>query len=48
MSTNIDETKVMFIKSKKINNPNFLYDNNNLEEVNLDKYIGVLLHHKIN
>jgi hypothetical protein len=48
MSINIDKTKVMIIKSKKITYTNFVYDNNNLEEVNSYKYLGVNLHHKLN
>jgi len=30
---NTDKTKVMIIKSKKVNYPNIVYDNNNLEKV---------------
>jgi len=46
MTINIDKTKVMIIKSKKITYANFMYDNNNLEEVTSYKYLIINLHHK--
>ena len=48
MSVNTDKTKVMIIKSNKIPYDTFVYDNNNLEEVNSYKYLGIDIHHKIN
>jgi len=33
MTINTDKTKVTIIKSKKVTYTNFVYDNNNLEEV---------------
>jgi hypothetical protein len=41
---NIDKEKVMIIKSKKIAYKNIASNNNNLEEVNSYKYLGVYLH----
>ena len=38
----------MIIKSKKDTYANFVYDNNNLEEVSSYKYLGIDIHHKIN
>jgi hypothetical protein len=40
MTVNTDKTKVMIIKSKNITYTNFVYDNNNLEEVTSYKYLG--------
>ena len=37
----------MIIKSKKDTYGNFVYDNNNLEEVSSYKYLGIDIHHKI-
>jgi hypothetical protein len=37
MTVNTDKTKVMIIKSKNITYDTFVYDNNSLEEVILDK-----------
>jgi len=48
MIVNTDKTKVMIIKSKKETYANFMYDNNNLEEVYSDKYLGIDIHHKLN
>jgi hypothetical protein len=48
MKININKTKVMIIKSKKIICANFVYENNNLEEVTSYKYHKVNLHHKLN
>ena len=48
MTVNTNKTKVMIIKSNKITYDTFVYDNNNLEEVNSYKYIGIDIHHKIN
>ena len=47
MTVNTDKTKVMIIKSKETY-ANFMYDNNNLEEVYSDKYLGIYIHHKLN
>jgi hypothetical protein len=38
----------MIIKSNKIPYDTFVYDNNNLEEVNSYKYLGIDIHHKLN
>ena len=38
----------MIIKSKKNTYSNFVYDNNNLEEVSSYKYLGIDIHHKLN
>jgi hypothetical protein len=46
ISINIDKTKVMTIKSKQIMYLDFVYDNNNLEEVYFYKYLGIDFHHK--
>ena len=48
MTVNTDKTKVMIIKSKKDTYANFMYDNNNLEEVYSYKYLGIDIHHKLN
>ena len=48
MIVNTDKTKVMIIKSSKITYDTFVYDNNNLEEVNSYKYLGIDIHHKLN
>jgi hypothetical protein len=42
MTVNTDKTKVMIIKSNKIPYDTFVYDNNNLEEVNSYKYLGII------
>ena len=47
MTVNTDKTKVMIIKSKKDTYANFMYDNNNLEEVYSQKYLGIDIHHKL-
>jgi hypothetical protein len=46
MTINTDKTKVMIIKSNKITYDTFVYENNNLEEVNSYKYLGINIHHK--
>jgi len=46
MTVNTDKTKVMIIKSKKVTYPNFVYDNRNLEEMYLYKYVGIDIHQK--
>ena len=38
----------MIIQSKKDTYANFVYDNNNLEEVSSCKYLGIDIHHKLN
>jgi hypothetical protein len=43
-----NKSKVMIIKSNKIPYDTFVYDNNNLEEVNSYKYLGIDIHHKLN
>jgi len=48
MTVNTDKTKVMIIKSNKITYDTFVYDNNNLEEVTSNKYLGIDIHHNIN
>jgi len=48
MTVNTNKTKVMIIKSKKDTYANFMYDNNNLEEVHSYKYLGIDIHHKLN
>ena len=48
MTINTNKTKVRIIKSQKITHANFMYDNNNLEEVNPYKYLKTDLHHKLN
>ena len=48
MTVNTDKTKFMIIKSKKDTYANFVYDNNNLEEVSSYKYLGIDIHHKLN
>jgi hypothetical protein len=48
MNVNTDKTKVMIIKSNKISYDTFRYDNNDLEEVNSYKYLGIDIHHKLN
>jgi hypothetical protein len=48
MIFNTNKTKVMIIKSNKIPYDTFVYDKNNLEEVNSYKYLGNDIHHKLN
>jgi hypothetical protein len=48
MIVNIEKTKGMIIKSKKINCVDFMYDNNNLEEVTSFKYLIIDIHCKLN
>ena len=45
---NTDKTKIMIIKSKKDTYANFVYKNNNLEEVSSYKYLSIDIHHKLN
>ena len=47
MTVNTDKTKIMIIKSKDTY-ANFVYDNNNLEEVSSYIYLGIDIHHKLN
>jgi uncharacterized membrane protein YvbJ len=47
MNVNTDKTKVTIIKSNKITYDTLVYDNNNLEEVNSYKYLGIDIHHKL-
>ena len=48
MTVNSDKTKVMVIKSNKIPYDTFVYENNNLEEVNSNKYLGIDINNKLN
>ena len=48
MPINIEKTKIMLIESHNITYVNFMYDNNNLEEVTSYKYLKIDLHHKNN
>ena len=48
MTVNIDKTKIIIIKFKKDTYANFVYDNNNLEEVSSYKYLGIGIHHNLN
>ena len=48
LTVNTIKTKVMIIKSKNETHANFVYDNNNLEEVSSYKYLGIDIHHKLN
>ena len=48
MTMNTDKTKVMIIKSKRIIDDTFVYDNNSLEEVPSYKYLEINIHHKLN
>ena len=45
MILNINKTKVMIIKSKKVSYTNFVCDNRNLEEVTSYKYPEIDTHH---
>ena len=47
-TVNTHKTKVMIIKSKKDTYANFMYDNNNFEEVYSYKYLKIDIHHKLN
>ena len=38
----------MIIKSKEANCANFMYDDNNLEEVTSYKYLEINIHHELN
>jgi hypothetical protein len=48
MIVNTGKTKVMIVKSKRITYNNFVYDNNNLDEVPSYEYIGINFHHMLN
>jgi hypothetical protein len=48
MTVSTNKTNVMIIKSKKIPCANFMYDNNNLEEVSSYKYLKINLCRKLN
>jgi len=48
MIVNTSKSKVMMIKFKKVTYANFVYDNNNLEEVYSYKYLSIDIHHKLN
>ena len=48
MTINTNKLNVMIIKSQRITYVNFVYDNNNLEEVTSYKYLIINLHHKLN
>jgi hypothetical protein len=48
MTLNTDKTKVMIIKSNKIPYDTFVYEKNNMEEVNSYKYLEIDIHHKLN
>ena len=48
MPVNTDKIKVVIIESKKDTCANFMYNNNNLEEVYSYKYLGIDIHHKLN
>ena len=48
MSVNTNKTKVMIIKSKDDTYANFVYGNNNMEEMSSYKYLGIDIHHKLN
>jgi len=48
MIINTDKTKVMIIKSKKINYDNFIYDNNYLEKVSSYKYSRIDIYRQLN
>ena len=48
MIVNTGKTKAMIINSKNTTYFNFMYDNNNLEEVASYIYLIIVLHHKIN
>jgi len=47
MFVNINNTKVMIIKSKNINYDNVNYDKNYLDKVSLYKYLGIDIHHHL-
>ena len=48
LTINTEKTKVMIIKSKNVTYTNFVYDNNNLEEVASYKYLRIDIHLKLN
>lgn len=48
MSVNTDKTKVMIIKSMRVNYANFVFGNSNLEEMTSYKYLRIEIHHKLN
>ena len=47
MTVNTKKTKVMIIKTKKVNYVKFVDDNNILEEVSPYKYLSIDNHHKL-
>ena len=48
MIANIDKTNVIIIKSENVAYTNFIYENDNLEEVSSYKYHGIDIHRKLN
>ena len=49
MIANIEKTNAIIIKSKKVAYTNFIYENDNFEEVSSYKYIhGIDIHCKLN
>ena len=48
MPINTNKTKIMIIKSKKGTYANFVYENNNSEEVSSYKYLGIDIHKTLN
>jgi len=47
MTINTIKMKVMILKSKKITHDTFVYENNELEVVPFEKYVGIDIHHKL-
>jgi len=47
MLINIDKTKVIIIKSKKVTHPDITYDHNHLEDINSYNYLEVNIHQKL-
>ena len=48
MNFNTSKPKFIIFKSRKVINANFVYDNNNLEEVSSYKYLKIGIHHNLN
>ena len=48
MTNNIDKSKIMIIKSKKITYDNLIYDDNYLEELPSYKYLRIDINHQFN
>jgi hypothetical protein len=48
LTVNTKKTKFMIVKSNKMNYDTFIYHNNNLEEVNSYKYLGIDIHQNLN